>query len=374
MMGNGTKPEPGIGLALSGGGFRATLFHLGTVWRLNELGWLPKLTRITSVSGGSITSGVLGHHWKNLIFDDSGVATNVIDEVAEPLRGFCKRNIDVSSGVAGLIRPFRSISQMVASKYRKYLFGDATLQDFPSDSEGPRFILYATSLQTGASFRFSKPYMADYKVGRVDSPEVSLATAVAASSAFPPALSPVVLKADGYKWTPMKGADLFKDENFRSRLYLTDGGVYDNLGLEVLWDRYQTVLVSDAGAPLGTLAKPSKLWLSQTVRVLGIISEQTRALRKRRLVGDYIAKVRGGAYWGIASHADDYRLADAIIKDNDLTLSLKRIRTRLNKFSDKEQGHLINWGYALTDTAMRKHVLPGETQPGSWPDLKFPLD
>ena len=87
---------------------------------------------------------------------------------------------------------------MVANKYRKYLFGDATLQGLP---DSPRFIIYATSLQTGASFRFSKPYMADYKVGRVDSPEVPLATAVAASSAFPPVLSPLVLKADGYKWT-----------------------------------------------------------------------------------------------------------------------------------------------------------------------------
>jgi len=61
-----------------------------------------------------------------------------------------------------------------------------------------------------------------------------------------------------------------------------------------------------------------------------------------------------------------------MIKDNKLTGTLKEIRTRLNKFSDEEQGHLINWGYALTDTAMRKHVLPEATQPGSWPDPKFP--
>ena len=51
--------QPGIGLAFSGGGFRATLFHLGSLWRLNELGYLPKLDRISSVSGGSITAGRL---------------------------------------------------------------------------------------------------------------------------------------------------------------------------------------------------------------------------------------------------------------------------------------------------------------------------
>lgn len=51
--------EPGIGLALSGGGFRATLFHCGALWRLNDLGVLARLDRISSVSGGSITAGVL---------------------------------------------------------------------------------------------------------------------------------------------------------------------------------------------------------------------------------------------------------------------------------------------------------------------------
>ena len=61
-------PRPGIALCLSGGGYRAMLFHLGALWRLNELACLPKLTRISSVSGGSITAGVLGHRWSRLAF------------------------------------------------------------------------------------------------------------------------------------------------------------------------------------------------------------------------------------------------------------------------------------------------------------------
>src|SRR5712691_6226868 len=73
-------PRPGIGLCLSGGGYRAMLFHLGAIWRLNELGLLRKeivvpgaeatgpqhLVRISSVSGGSITAGALGQNWKSL--------------------------------------------------------------------------------------------------------------------------------------------------------------------------------------------------------------------------------------------------------------------------------------------------------------------
>ena len=57
-----------LGLGLSGGGYRATLFNLGALIRLNEFGLMRKLKRITSVSGGSITSGYLAMRWKDLKF------------------------------------------------------------------------------------------------------------------------------------------------------------------------------------------------------------------------------------------------------------------------------------------------------------------
>ena len=57
-------PKPGIALCLSGGGYRAMIFHLGALWRLNQLGFLKNLSRVSSVSGGSITAGgsAVGHH------------------------------------------------------------------------------------------------------------------------------------------------------------------------------------------------------------------------------------------------------------------------------------------------------------------------
>ena len=63
------NPEEGIALCLSGGGYRAMLFHVGALWRLNDAGYLPKLTRISSVSGGSITAGVMAMNWAKLDFD-----------------------------------------------------------------------------------------------------------------------------------------------------------------------------------------------------------------------------------------------------------------------------------------------------------------
>lgn len=369
-MGNET-PRPGIALCLSGGGFRATLFHLGSLWRLNELGYLRKLTRICSVSGGSITAAVLGHNWKRLQFTQQGVCSNFVEEIAKPLREFCSRNIDVTSILDRTLLIFRGIT----AEYDKHLFNGATLRDLPTDAEGPRFIIYATNLQTGASFRFSKPYLGDYRLGLLKDPATPLSTAVAASSAFPPFLSPVVLQTNPDKWENAAGADLFSRAEWRRKIYLSDGGVYDNLGLEAA-KNFETVLASDAGAPLNDAKHPLLLKLSQikeTRRTVSIAMEQARSLRKRHLIDEFKREVRKGTYWGIATDINDYHLSDAMVKDNDLTQSLQSIRTRLNRFSEKEQCTLINWGYALADAAMRKHVISGTVAIGTWPTPEYPL-
>ena len=77
-------PSDGVGLCLSGGGFRAMLFHVGSLRRLNEAGRLAELTRVASVSGGSITAAALGLAWQHLKFDDDGVASNFTEEVEAP--------------------------------------------------------------------------------------------------------------------------------------------------------------------------------------------------------------------------------------------------------------------------------------------------
>ena len=83
----GRRPESGTALCLSGGGYRAMLFHVGALWRLNEAGYLPKLDRVSSVSGGSITAGVLGLAWPKLDFDDSGRGAGASrPKLVEPLR------------------------------------------------------------------------------------------------------------------------------------------------------------------------------------------------------------------------------------------------------------------------------------------------
>jgi NTE family protein len=47
------------------------LYHLGALMRLNELGLLRSLRRISSVSGGSITAAYLALHWKKLEWNET---------------------------------------------------------------------------------------------------------------------------------------------------------------------------------------------------------------------------------------------------------------------------------------------------------------
>src|SRR5256885_16974551 len=84
------KIPDSVGLSLSGGGFRATLFHLGAIRRLNEFGILAKLTAISSVSGGSILNGFLASRLPatltNAVADFQNLAAN-------PMRQSCSLDI-----------------------------------------------------------------------------------------------------------------------------------------------------------------------------------------------------------------------------------------------------------------------------------------
>ena len=71
---NADKLEDVIGLCLSGGGYRAMVYHAGALVRLNELGFLAQLREVASVSGGSITAGMLALAWPKLQFDAGGRA------------------------------------------------------------------------------------------------------------------------------------------------------------------------------------------------------------------------------------------------------------------------------------------------------------
>lgn len=354
-----SRPQAGIALCLSGGGYRAMLFHLGALWRLNELAYLPRLVRISSVSGGSITAGVLGHRWKTLAFV-ADVATR-FEDVVETVRAMANHTIDVGDILKGIFLP-GTVADKVAASYNEYLFAHGTLQDLP---DTPRFVINATNVQSGVLWRFSKPYMWDWRVGKVANPRIELAVAVAASSAFPPVLSPARLSLKDSDFVPNTGADLQRPP-FTEHIFLTDGGVYDNLGLETAWKEYGTILVSDGGGKMPPDPEPHTNWAQHALRVNELIDNQIRSLRKRQVIGSYVNGERQGTYWSIRSDISDYPASNVLPCPAARTKELAELPTRLAKVADTIQERLVNWGYAICDAAVRSHVVPA-APPGQFP-------
>jgi len=350
-------PEAGVALCLSGGGYRAMLFHLGSLWRLQQAGLLEAgaVRRVSSVSGGSITAAVLALAW-----GDKGFPAAEEDRfsaaVVGPVRGLARHTIDVGS----VLNPFHHTATNVAAAYRRDLFGDKTLQDLPDQ---PRFVLNATNVQTGVLWRFSKPYMGDYRVGLVMNPTLDVAAAVGASSAFPPFLSPTRLALRHEDFTPDPKADL-QQPPYTTNVVLSDGGVYDTLGRETPFTHYDTLLVGDGGAKTAPEPEPAGDWARHSYRVLDLVDNQVRSLRKRVLLACYLDRsgnpvtARKGVYWGIRTDIKDYQLGDALDCPHDRTLELAQVATRLEAMPDELQERLINWGYAVCDAGLRKHYPP----------------
>ena len=359
---DGGHLEDGIALCLSGGGYRAMVFHCGALWRLNEAGLLPRLERISSVSGGSMAAGALALAWNRLDFDAHGVANRFQQAFLEPVRKLAGRTIDLWAIALGIFLP-GSIGNWYARSLKRHLVGSATLQDLP---DRPRFVINATNLQSAVLWRFSKPYMRDYRVGEVKTPRTELATAVAASAGFPPLLAPTTLHPGESDWTPGSGTDLQRPD-FTRTIELGDGGIYDNLGLETAWKRYRTILISDGGGHVAGQPHVHHDWGRQTMRVLNVIDSQVRALRKRQAIDGFKRGDRTGTYWGIRTDISHYQLSDSLPCPTDKTLVLAQTPTRLKKMDTGLQERLVNWGYAVCDAALRRHVDPSLAKPAGFP-------
>lgn len=378
------KAQAGIGIALSGGGFRAMLFHAGALLRMNELGLLSKAKRIAGVSGGAITSGYLALNWDALSeADASGAFANFKTIVVEPILAFSRKKIDVVDALTGLL-PWESASGEVAKSYDSNLFHGKTLQDMP---DSPFFVFCATNLQTGVLWRFTKAYAGDYVIGYLDKPAIPVAQAVAASSAFPPVLSPFILKppAGSFRdWPDGPHVPVGDLAAYRSAVVLCDGGVYDNHGVEPIVKSYLTNFVSDGGLLFQRRATLHTDWISQLKRVLDVTVNQVRALRRRDLIDRFVegkkigdegklspdGDPRMGAYWGIDTDPRKVDPTGAIACNPDVTHKLAQLSTRLSDAGEVTSQQVINWGYAVCDRSLRANYLGPMNTPS--PTLPYP--
>ena len=363
----------GIGLCVSGGGYRATLFHMGALRRLNELGVLarPDFRSVSSVSGGSITAAGLAAF---LAGRTSGAVGSIPEAewnagFVAPVRAITRRNIRTPAVLKRLL-PWNWLRtstgvEALAAAYERHLT-PLKLVQVPA---APGFVFCATDMAYGVNWVFQRSRVGDYQVGYKKPPDGSfpLARAVAASSCFPPVFNPLPaaippgdLKGGHEPDTPHR-RECVED------LRLTDGGNYDNMGLEPVWKTHATVLVSDAGGLFATSPDQGLFW--RVSRYQQIQERQSRALRKRWLMSNFILKAISGTYWGIGSGRESYDAPEGYTEDLAKKV-IAEVRTDLDAFSDAEAAVLENHGYLLADAALRKHV--SSLLPASPPPLKVP--
>ncbi len=382
----------GWALCLSGGGFRAALFHLGALRRLNEAGLLARMRTISSVSGGSVASGLLARLWPELARSrDAGGALAGFADYEARLREFCARDVRTGPLLTERLDPRNwpllwgddhSATDLLAHAYQDRLVGALRLRDLDAirAAGGPEFVFNASNLQTGVDLTFGPDGLHDWRLGRAPAPDLLVAEAVAASSAFPIAFPPLVLKLDP---AAFRDGDLAargdpRLAEFRRRLVLTDGGVYDNLGLEPAWKDHEAVLCSDGGKPFDMDPSPAQALPLRLLRVEDVIGNQALAVRKRWLIAAYERGVYGGAYWGLGTEIEGYRVhgpgyGESVL--GGLVLDrLRAVRTDFDAFGEQEQLVLMNHGWALADAALRTYVadaLPGAPPPGTPPSAEL---
>jgi NTE family protein len=315
--------EPKIGLALSGGGARAIAFHLGCLRALHRLGLLDRVVVLSTVSGGSVI-GAYFHAQVNVkgggfAAFEANIRTLLARGLARPMyrKLFSWLGVKVAAAfamigivalgialikmlmkIARWIMPraltahfeqfeirsplhrFASRTTLLETVLNDLLFKEVSLNSLPSQ---PHLVINATELRTGSAFRFGTKESGSWRWGKLHRNDASVAHAVAASAAYP-----LFLPAFDETLTFEKDGALKA-----SRVILTDGGIYDNLGLGCLWpDRspdvsfnvipVDTIICCSAGYGLRQ-EPPSQFFFARMLSVFSAVFDRSQNAAIHRL-------------------------------------------------------------------------------------------
>ena len=317
-----------IGLALSGGGSRAIAFHLGTLRALEDLGMLDDVDVISGVSGGSVTTGLLGYREDLFPLIDAlmvdvlrrGLVKPSLLKLVHPKRSF---SILLSFLFTTVLPAFLKAIRFLLSQAIRLL--PKKMQNYWKNIHWLRFplprgystthvlaevitdlvgnvkcnaptrqnkqvVLNACELRTGTAFRMSNERFGSWRHGYAPASDLHLADAITASAAYPPFLPP-------YDWT----FDFRQgNELQRQRVLVTDGGVFENLGVSVMEPgrnpeisrvsySVDTIIASDAGAGQFTGTDFPSMWSSRMLQVFKSIMRKVNDATKKRL-HDYASR------------------------------------------------------------------------------------
>lgn len=372
-----------LGVALSGGGFRAALFHIGVLARLAERDLLRHVSVISTVSGGAIIGAFYYLKVKQLLEgareDDlapsAGAYRQLVRELEEEFLGALQVNLRMMAFAdrlqnARMLASEYSSSQRFADLFDTHFFKPITgddptpLHDIPirvpegGDVVVPTLILNATALNTGHLFQMTGTFVGESSVSSVvggtstmpllprlsmDDPELApaqrnrlrqltLGQAVAASCCVPGLFEPFSL------------AGLYRDESGEEVVVrLVDGGVFDNQGLVSLFEEGCTHFIcSDASELLQ--------WQSQPVELIHQVAMRANDIMMDRIRNEIMAELpqhRPDRYAVFTLGDDD---GNAVFGEDSgrFLQALRDIRTDLDAFTDLEAWSLMYHGFMLS--------------------------
>jgi predicted acylesterase/phospholipase RssA len=349
---------PRLGLALSGGGFRATLFHLGVVRFLRDAGALRDVTDIASVSGGSILAAHLVLNWDQYNGDEqrfTEAAEQIVKFVQFDVRNHIVRRLPLLYflGFLAKLTPGRprvlTANAILERYYARFLYGGRCLYELP---ERPRLRILATNVSNGGLSVFSRDGLfiqqrtdaGEPQFEQVSGQMAGIARVVCASSAFPGFFPPVAIRA----------SDLGVREGQFPTEWFTDGGVYDNLGMRAFsWLKQQNVefdqvLVSDAGKPFQVLSNAALGMIGQSVRASDILWDRVGQLERENFDSE-----PGFLFIPISETVD--RESDPTALHPVVQSEVQSIRTDMDRFTPTEINALVMHGYEVARKVYRDH-------------------
>ncbi|PCK04552.1 MAG: patatin [Alteromonadaceae bacterium] len=351
-----------LALALSGGGVRAMVFHAGALLYLSENGYLEKVSEISSVSGGSLLVGLIYQN-NECTWPTSGqYRENLYGSIRELL---CSKDLQFRT-ILALLNPvnwryFFSRANLVAKMLEKTWGIQGYLSDIGSH---PVWSINGTTAENGRRFRFKHDTFGDYLMGYSDASDFKLSQAVAMSAAFPGGIGPLAIKTNAYTWKKRKswnnpeGEEVVVLPPFK-KIHIYDGGVYDNLGTESLFDpgkgvpkkEHTTILVSDAGSPFSNTFSMNPLNPFRLKRILDICMDQSRALRVRSFMSYLQGDKKLGGYLMIGQNPNQI-LSKEELKGHcwqthqEIKLA-SQYKTTLSKISTTDFDRISRHGYEM---------------------------
>ncbi|MGE4265857.1 MAG: patatin-like phospholipase family protein [Deferribacterales bacterium] len=365
----GILSDKKIGIALSGGGIRAIAFHAGVVKFLAEHNLMRKVTNISSVSGGSLFTGLVFHLSGNIW----PKAPQFTEKILPRLRYLMTATSLQQASMSALIKPsnWKNILYkrgIVISQTIESLWGiDSVLADLP---QTPVWTINGTNGENGQRFRFKNETMGDYRTGYASARMFKTAKAMAISAAFPIGIGPIEIDTSRYRWEK----ETFKGSGIKERvkpeykkLHIYDGGLYDNLGTETFYKVGEQdvqlntkdvdfVIISDAGSPFIETPLSDGFSLSKANKLIDILLEQSRLLRVR----SFMNFLRNNGNSGVYLSLSDSAVLLYPSKADDLTVSevtaARQLPTSLDQMTGFEFDSLVKCGYHAAALNIEKYL------------------